>query len=681
MLRAVDGASTSSTTRILPADEDVSVTSSSRTGSTTSRTSTTSSSDTATRTRNRVVDTSTGGRTATPAKESYDKIYAEFMNAVPPNTTTVAQKELALSYIERIQNSDASDDQKSYWQNQALSLKAGIAKLNADAAAAADSSRRTVNTASDDSSGAYSSGGSRRSTDTSGASSGTRRSDTTGTPVNLGNSRDQAAAEAAAKAAAEAAAKAAAEAAAKAVAEAAAKAAAEAAAKAQAEAAKKAAEEAAAKAIKEAQDKMAELNAHNAAVKAEAAAKRATIENSAAQAAQKAEAILESVFAKGNSSEIEAAKATYRSQMDSINTLYKDLDQEDRLATRSEQIIQAYANVVAKGNEAEIKAATEALNAQEAQLEAQDQALNAQITQIKTQIDTINGSSAKPTTDAEKADAASQAAAKLTQAYNKILSTGTDQEKLTAKITYEAQMKVINTLSEDLKIKASNEVKSEQQAQAYMNVLMKGNDAEIQAATATYEAQQAQMQAQSVELNIEIAQTKAQVDAINGKTTTTTTTTTKSAYEKFMDKINDQKAGMAIQEANKKSDATTQNANALENFKKIAEQFAKDHPTSTTSYGNVVSSSNPAPNGNTGVASPSTPTQSDAFKAFLEMNTNFNKQTPDKKPTPTPSYQDPTTSSKDDSTTSDSYNKFKKMDEEFKKQFKNPPFGRYTLGN
>lgn len=67
-------------------------------------------------------------------KESFKKVYEEFNQKVPDRTTTIEEKELALSYIERILNSDADADTKAYWQSNAIVIKAEIAKIKQDQA-------------------------------------------------------------------------------------------------------------------------------------------------------------------------------------------------------------------------------------------------------------------------------------------------------------------------------------------------------------------------------------------------------------------------------------------------------------------------------------------------------------------------------------------------------------------
>lgn len=72
---------------------------------------------------------STNKTTTKNAKaESFEDIMAE-MNSVVPNPTTIEQKKLALTYLQRIANSDASDGTKTYWQKKADLLQAEITVL------------------------------------------------------------------------------------------------------------------------------------------------------------------------------------------------------------------------------------------------------------------------------------------------------------------------------------------------------------------------------------------------------------------------------------------------------------------------------------------------------------------------------------------------------------------------
>lgn len=65
-------------------------------------------------------------------KESADEIMKEFNANVPDQTSTIEEKELALSYIERIENSDADDNTKLYWQNKATVIQGEISKIQAE---------------------------------------------------------------------------------------------------------------------------------------------------------------------------------------------------------------------------------------------------------------------------------------------------------------------------------------------------------------------------------------------------------------------------------------------------------------------------------------------------------------------------------------------------------------------
>lgn len=71
---------------------------------------------------------STNKTTKNAKAESFEDIMAE-MTSVVPNPTTLAQKKLALTYLQRIANSDASDGTKTYWQKKADLLQAEITVL------------------------------------------------------------------------------------------------------------------------------------------------------------------------------------------------------------------------------------------------------------------------------------------------------------------------------------------------------------------------------------------------------------------------------------------------------------------------------------------------------------------------------------------------------------------------
>ncbi len=59
--------------------------------------------------------------------EKFEKVFAEFDKNVPDMTTTIPQKELAISYIDRmLACNDITDDLKIYWQNKKDVIKQEI---------------------------------------------------------------------------------------------------------------------------------------------------------------------------------------------------------------------------------------------------------------------------------------------------------------------------------------------------------------------------------------------------------------------------------------------------------------------------------------------------------------------------------------------------------------------------
>ncbi len=69
-----------------------------------------------------VLETGGGKDTVSFSKnqtEKFDAVFAEFSKNVPDRTTTIPEKELAISYIDRmLACDDIPDDLKTYWQNK-----------------------------------------------------------------------------------------------------------------------------------------------------------------------------------------------------------------------------------------------------------------------------------------------------------------------------------------------------------------------------------------------------------------------------------------------------------------------------------------------------------------------------------------------------------------------------------
>ena len=69
-------------------------------------------------------------RNIIPKKESFDEIFKEMSENIPDSTSTVQEKQAALGYIERILKSDATQEQKDYWQNKKLIIQNEIKAIN-----------------------------------------------------------------------------------------------------------------------------------------------------------------------------------------------------------------------------------------------------------------------------------------------------------------------------------------------------------------------------------------------------------------------------------------------------------------------------------------------------------------------------------------------------------------------
>lgn len=182
------------------------------------------------------------------------------------------------------------------------------------------------------------------------------------------------------------------------------------------------------------------------------------------------------------------------------------------LDARAEQLAQAYADVLATGNDAEIQKATAVYESQMAVLESQGKMAELALKNAETR-------QVAATEEKVTMKAADLAAKKLTTMYDNILVNGTDAEKNAAKVTYQAQMLQINGLSSAYQMRDDLAAKAEELAQAYSDVLQTGNDAEIQQATNVYEAEMNVLNAQGTILNGQITDAKALIDSINGKQT------------------------------------------------------------------------------------------------------------------------------------------------------------------
>lgn len=63
--------------------------------------------------------------------ESYDTIFDEFSKNVKTETSSIEEKNLALSYISRMMKSDANSRLKAYWENQSDILNQEIREIEA----------------------------------------------------------------------------------------------------------------------------------------------------------------------------------------------------------------------------------------------------------------------------------------------------------------------------------------------------------------------------------------------------------------------------------------------------------------------------------------------------------------------------------------------------------------------
>ncbi len=62
--------------------------------------------------------------------EKFEEVFAEFDKNVPDSTSTITEKELAISYIDRmLACDDISDDMKIYWQNKKSVIKMEIQSI------------------------------------------------------------------------------------------------------------------------------------------------------------------------------------------------------------------------------------------------------------------------------------------------------------------------------------------------------------------------------------------------------------------------------------------------------------------------------------------------------------------------------------------------------------------------
>ena len=62
--------------------------------------------------------------------EKFEEVFAEFDKNVPDCTSTISEKELAISYIDRmLACDDISDDMKIYWQNKKSVIKMEIQSI------------------------------------------------------------------------------------------------------------------------------------------------------------------------------------------------------------------------------------------------------------------------------------------------------------------------------------------------------------------------------------------------------------------------------------------------------------------------------------------------------------------------------------------------------------------------
>ncbi len=78
-------------------------------------------------TSNRDLDTIT---LSSSKSEKFEEVFAEFDKNVPDSTSTITEKELAISYIDRmLACDDISDDMKIYWQNKKSVIKMEIQSI------------------------------------------------------------------------------------------------------------------------------------------------------------------------------------------------------------------------------------------------------------------------------------------------------------------------------------------------------------------------------------------------------------------------------------------------------------------------------------------------------------------------------------------------------------------------
>ncbi len=84
-------------------------------------------------------DLDTVSFTNTPKTESFDDVYNEMRQNVPDSTSTIKEKELAISYIDRmIACSDITPELKTYWENKKEVIEMEIQNIKNEEAIGGD---------------------------------------------------------------------------------------------------------------------------------------------------------------------------------------------------------------------------------------------------------------------------------------------------------------------------------------------------------------------------------------------------------------------------------------------------------------------------------------------------------------------------------------------------------------